>query len=219
MIREHMIQHILFDLDGTLADTLEDIVMILCRVLRQKGLGCPEEKVRSLIREGKNLPQLYRAILPPELEEMVDECIADYIPQYERNFPGNASLYEGIPVVLETLHGRGITMALATSKRRKVASMALEHFGIERYFGYVGGFEDVQRHKPHPDLLFRVMEKLGWNPDRTLMVGDTVADVNAGKAAGVRTCAALYGFSLPGVLESLGSDHIIREPLELLKIV
>jgi len=214
-----MIRHVVFDLDGTLLDSLDGIVETFCMVMKKKGLPCPADRVTSLIREGKNLPQLYRAVLSPGPGELVDELVSAYIPLYEKNFPGGAALYDGVVPMLESLAGKGNTMALATSKRSKVAGIALHYFGIENYFDYVCGFEDVARHKPHPDILIRIMDELDWDPGETLMVGDTTADIHAGKAAGIRTCAALYGFSLPGVLGKLGADFYIREPMELLEVI
>jgi len=213
------VENIIFDLDGTLADTLNGIVKTFCQVLEEKGLHCPEERVTDLIRQGKSLPQLYGTILPPGPEGIVDECVGSYIPLYERNFPGDARLYDGMSEVLEELAARNYAMAIASSKRKRVVEMALERFDIGHHFRYAGGFEDVKRRKPHPDIVLEVMRKLGWNPDVTLMVGDTGADIRAGKAAGTLTCAALYGFSLPGILEELDPDLVIRRPSDLLDVL
>jgi len=214
-----MIRHILFDLDGTLLDSMDGIIATFQDVLRKKGYECPAESIVQHLAQGKNLPHIFCALLPVEQEPLVDECVASYISLYDACFPRETRLYDGVIELLVALQAREIHMALATSKRQHIAGLALKEFRIDHFFCCIGGFEDVRRHKPHPDIINKILSDRKWKQDETLMVGDTEADMNAGQEAGVRTCAALYGFSYPGILEQLCPDFTIDEPLALLEIL
>ncbi len=129
-----------------------------------------------------------------------------------------ATLFPGTMDALQTLKQRGIKMAAITTRSLRTSVRSLEVNGIAKYFDLVLSAEDVQFHKPHPEPLLKALDALQVKAEETLMVGDTRADIEAGKNAGVRTVAALYGFGGEHLRE-LGPDYSIQELRELLAIV
>lgn len=186
---------VLFDLDGTLIDSVALILASYRHTLRTHRGTIPPDDVWL---EGLGTPlraQLARfAGDPAELEAMVGTYRAHNLANHDRM----VCAYDGIDSALAALSAAGRRLAVVTSKLRDGAARGLRHCGLDRYFPVIVAADDTGRHKPHPDPVHKALDLLQADPAGTVFVGDSPHDMAAGRAAGVATAAALWGpFSRP----------------------
>ena len=187
--KEKEIRGIIFDLDGTLIDSYQAIYQGFHHAYTQMGLPpLPYEEVRKVVGQGLN--HTFRELLG---EERVPRAIALFRQKYEEIFRAHTRLLPEVREVLESLHGRGIRLAVATNKFGRFSRAIFEHFGMEGLFAVVLGDGDVSQTKPKPEMLFRAMEKMGTEKDQSLFVGDSVIDIQTARNAGVRVLAVPTG--------------------------
>ncbi len=205
--------NIIFDFDGTLTDSRRDIAGAQLQALRALGFdGYREEEVYRLI--GKPLQETFARLLPREHHDRIPEAIAFYAEYYPPRALETTILFPGVRETLEALKTRGHRLAVASTKKGIGILHATEHFGITGLFDRLQGSEGIA-FKPSPDVIQAVLENQGWRPEETLMVGDTDADILAGKAAGVATCAVTYGALTAEELRALHPDFVITAFTEL----
>jgi len=201
----------IFDLDGTLVDTLEDLTASVNFALTK--LGRPPvalDRVRQYVGDGTNT-LLGRAL--GERQEFLDDAVGIFTVHYSRNLAVRSRLYPGVRETLE--HFRSVPMAVVTNKSRALSEPLLETLGIRPYFGAFIGADDGLPLKPAPDAFLKVMEDLALPREYTAVVGDGTTDIRAGKAAGITTCAVTGGFRDEEELRAAAPDHLIRSLTEL----
>jgi phosphoglycolate phosphatase len=197
----------LFDLDGTLIDSLADIAASTNHVRACFGLDpLPEHRVRRMIGDGARV-LLERALT--DAPEHVDpaEAWPIYAAHHEEQCIREVRPYPGAEDCLHRWHHEGRRLAVVTNKPERFATRVLDHLGLLGCFGTVIGGDTLTAKKPDPEPLRRALQDLRADPREALMVGDGVQDLRAGKAAGLRTAAALYGFHDAGVLRAEGADE------------
>jgi len=203
------VETIIFDFDGVLVDTCQDIANSVNHVLRQFGLKeLPSEKVATLI--GGGLESIIRQALGESNEKHIEEALPIYRRHYSENCLVTTVLYPGIAEVLEHFHRCKKRMAIATNKAEPLTRLIIKGLGIEAYFEMVVGPESVARQKPHPDMLVHIAHKLGTSLTRTIMIGDTPTDIQAAKAAQVLSCGVTYGYSTPEEILRACPDLIVH---------
>jgi HAD superfamily hydrolase (TIGR01509 family) len=199
--------HLIFDFDGTLVDSRNDIADAQLYALAH--LGVTHFRREDLFPHiGKSLEVTFTRLLPPSLHRRIPEAARLYAEYYRPRALKSTRLFHGVQETLETLHGMGIGLAVASTKRGDGILRATEHFGITHLFAQLQGSDGIP-FKPAPDVIHRVLEGQGWSPQRTLMVGDTDVDILAGKAAGVATCAVTYGSLNEEELRQYEPDYVI----------
>lgn len=201
---------VLFDLDGTLADTIPLIVASYQHAFRAV-LGEEVEETRARAWIG-------RPLLEALLEESPEHGHALDATYREWNLANTGRLirrYEGVPELLEALHEAGVTTAVVTSKRQETARLALEGVGIDHLVEVVAGLEDTDRHKPAPDPLLRGATVLGVDPARCVYVGDATVDVQAAQAAGMDAVAVTWGAGDRAALAAQGPTALVDEVADL----
>ena len=177
---------IVFDLDGTLVDSLDDIVTTFVAAFTNLDLTAPlGADVRALV--GGPLEEMYAAFAPAEA---VAALTSDYRTNYPRNYVNTSRPYPGVVEVLTALGAAGHPRVVATTKRTDVARRFVAAMGLEPLLDHVQGTDDFP-HKPAPDVIWRALEAVGTAG--SWMVGDTVTDVLAGRAAGLKTYAVSWG--------------------------
>ena len=200
----------LFDVDGTLVDSATDIcgaIQSVLRTTRQNSIS--DDFLRRYI--GRHLIDLFQDLMPELTRDQMDQMIADY----RRIYLGrNHSLTRAYPVVAEALAALPGKKSTATTKGTPTTRAVLEHFGLLPYFDHVQGTDGFPA-KPEPNVIFASLEVLGRSPEDCLLVGDSAADMEAGRRAGVKTCAVLWGYGRREDLARWEPDYWISEPSEL----
>ncbi len=198
----------LFDIDGTLVDSALDICGAVQSVLVKTARNDVEfTYLKSYI--GRHLLDLFRDLDFPA--EHIDGMIADYRQIYADRKHTMTKVYPGVLEALAVLPGKKTT---ATTKGTPTTRIVLELFGLLPFFDHVQGTDGFPA-KPEPDVLFKAMEGLGAKPQDCLFVGDSAADMEAGKRAGIKTAAVTYGYGTRQDLAHWEPDFWIDDLREL----
>ena len=199
-----------FDLDGTLADTINLIVESYQHAFRTV-LGRQEDPdvIRSWI--GRPLIGAFRDHSP----EHADELYATYLRWNTDNTERLIRTYDGVVDVVGELRAAGVHVGIATSKRRESAQQAMDILGISPHVDVLVAMEDTDRHKPDPTPLLLALQRMGRSSNGAVYVGDAVVDVLAGKAAGMDTLAVTWGAGLPEALHAVRPAAIASTATEL----
>lgn len=206
-----MILTYFFDIDGTLLDSAPDICAATREACRDSGRPAPpENEVRRSI--GRSLAETFARLYPAIRQSEIEELSGFYTERYRARAHAGTRVFPGIPEMLAALPGRKST---ATTKRSATASLVLEQFGLRCYFDHVQG-SDNGRYKPDPAILLEAIDILKARPEECLMVGDAPADIEAGKRAGMQTCAVAWGYGDAAELRRLAPDLWVQRPEELL---
>jgi HAD superfamily hydrolase (TIGR01509 family) len=200
----------LFDVDGTLLDSADDICGAVSDVLA--GTPCGRIRVEDLKRYvGVDLLGMYRDLLPGASEERYEAMVQEYRRLYPARGHRATRVYPGVPEMLAALAGRKST---ATTKGSASTRAILEQFGLLPHFDHVQG-TDGFAYKPAPDVILAALNALGAEPRDCLFVGDAPSDMEAGRRAGVTTCAVRWGYGDPEGMARWTPDYWISKPEEL----
>jgi phosphoglycolate phosphatase len=202
----------LFDVDGTLLDSATDICGAIQAVLantRQNAVA--DDFLRSYI--GRHLYDLFGDLLPEYTQEQMDQMLVDYRRIYLARNHSLTRAYPGVADALAALPGRKST---ATTKGTPTTRAVLQLFGLLPYFDHVQGTDGFPA-KPEPDVILASLKVLSVSPADCLLIGDSAADMQAGRRAGVKTCAVLWGYGRREDLAKWKPDYWIAHPLELLQ--
>jgi len=196
----------LFDVDGTLLDSAPDICAAVQHVIVTNGA---QEREFAYLKSfvGLHLIDLFRDVFPTFDAERIDLMIKQYRTNYLGRCHRETRLFPGAKEALAVLGGRKST---ATTKGTPTTRAVLEQFGLIDYFNHVQGTDGIP-FKPAPDVLLAAMAALGARPEECLMVGDSTADMAAGRAAGVKTCAVRYGYGDQQAMARLEPDYWIDD--------
>ena len=212
---------IAFDLDGTLVDTAPDIARALNYVLR--GAGLPPaglDEVRALVGHGSRAAieraTAARGLICSEAE--LDALTDAWMVEYERDIAGASTVNPGVVAALDRLAGAGANLSVCTNKRTRPSRRLLDAVDLAQYFGAVVGSDAVTNRKPHPDHFIAAIRAVEGDPARAMMVGDSVSDVGAGKAAGAAVVVYAHGYT-DTAPELLGADAVFGHFSELPDLV
>jgi 2-phosphoglycolate phosphatase len=214
----YQVDGLIFDFDGVLVDTAEDIASAANRVLQQFGMpAVPVAIVRSYIGGGADT--LIRRLLPEAPEDQRREATALFKTTYSECYDVHSSLYPGVRDVLEHFLTAGRRMAIATNKVERLTEGLVRKLGLHRYIELVVGPESVARRKLDPEAVELILAAWRVGPERTLLIGDTADDIHAGRAAGTLTVGALYGYGTEREIRAARPDQVIRSIRELMGLI
>lgn len=207
---------IIFDFDGTLADTRRGILDTAQEVLRRMGREPADEQALAATIGLPLRENFTRGAGFSEPE--ADEAVAIYRSIFDEVAVPSITAFPGVEEVLSTLAARGIPMAVATSRGQRSLELLMHHLGLDRYIPpeRCFGVETVARPKPAPDIIYVILGKLGVKPEETLVVGDTTFDIEMGKAAGCFTCGVSYGNQSAGQLAGASPDYLLDDLRKIL---
>jgi phosphoglycolate phosphatase len=210
-------QTLLLDLDGTLIDSRLDLVSAVNHTLVQ--LGYPKQEFNEIVpRIGNGLRRLLRESIGLNDDAVLLKAKGIFETYYGDHCMDETVLYDDVAEVLGHFSNK-LKLAVVTNKPRAFAEKILDEFGLKSIFPVVLGGDSLPKAKPDPELLWLAIEKLGGDRVTALMVGDGPQDLQAGKAAGVKTCMVRYGFGFHESLMNLNPDHLIKKFIELKEIV
>ena len=209
----------LIDMDNTLLDTFKLYYFSLNKALAELGLcEVREEVLRSKLDQGLSLSEILRDVVPRGVRQTSIEGIASRVREiYLSHEDECVKPMDGALEALEKLRSAGVVVALTTSSvmPKEEIWRRLMKFGLDKYIVYVVSGRDVRERKPSPEMVFKCMGALKLYPKECLVVGDSIADVKAGKAAGALTAAVLTGIGDEEGLLREGPDLIAKDLLEL----
>lgn len=211
-----MIETVILDFDGTIGDTRSLIVRTMQDTIAKLGLPArTDDECAAMI--GLPLRQTFTDLIPMS-EEMGALCDKTYSELFfQNNKPGAVSMFPHVKETIREMYAMGITVTIASSRRRDTLLEYLKVMGLENYISFIVSASDVTNAKPAPDMVYSIMSHTNFEPTKVLVVGDSKYDIQMGKAVGVRTCGVTYG---NGTLEELqDADYIINDFRKLLEIV
>ena len=204
---------IVFDLDGTLASTAEDLVAALNWSLTRQDLPpLPLEKAKDMIGAGAEAlirRGLQAENITPE-PALVETMLQDFLDHYEANIATNSAAFPHVLDEIEVLRGEGWRAAICTNKSERLARLLLEKLGLTDRFSALLGGDTLDVKKPDGRHLLETIAQAGGVPERSVMVGDSRPDIDAAKNAGVPVIAVDFGYTLEPVSE-MNPDVILSD--------
>lgn len=228
---------VIFDLDGTLADTLESLAYCTNKALADFGMEPLEQGLfKKFVGNGSRM-QITRALRARQAEEMpredngqdddgfltqprlLEEVHDRYLKYFAKDCMYGVHPYEGIVPVLEELKKRGVKIAVFSNKPHANTVEVVEALFGKGYFDAVRGQKDGYPKKPAPDGVYAILEELGAAPQDCVYVGDSWVDIETGHHAGAKSVGVLWGFRDREELEQHHADAVISSPEELLELL
>ena len=207
---------IIFDFDGTLADTRRGILATAQEVLRRMGLPPADETAMAATIGLPLIENFTRGV--GMSEEDAQRAVTIYRAIFEAVGVPVIDLFPGVEETLRTLAERGVPMAVASSRGQHSLEMLMQKTGLAQYIplDHLFGVETAARPKPAPDMVYVILGRLGAKPEETLVVGDTTFDLEMGRNAGCYTCGVSYGNQTAEQLATASPNYIIDDLRKLL---
>jgi phosphoglycolate phosphatase len=202
---------LVFDLDGTLADTAPDLVGTLNVILAREGLGgIAIEDARALVGGGARV-LIQRGLAAHGVDASnfrIDEMLADFMAHYEAHIAENTILFPGVAEVLDRFEAAGFGFAVCTNKLEHASILLLRALGVETRFRAICGKDTFAVNKPNGEALLETIARAGSDPDQAVMIGDSETDIDTARNAGVPVVAVNFGYTREPI-ESFEPDSVI----------
>lgn len=216
-----MVKFCIFDLDGTVLDTLHTIAYYCNSTLEKHGVeAIPVEEYKLLV--GKGAANLVKNILHFRQcysDEFFEKVFADYNAAYNADVSYKTVIYDGLLEVLDRLKQQGMTLAIVSNKPDYATQVVINKLYGKGYYAYVTGQKPGAALKPDPAVVFEAIAALGAKKEECVYVGDTSIDMKTGKSAGIYTIGVLWGFRGREELEQTGADAIAENPAQLYDLI
>ena len=211
---------VLFDLDGTLLDTADDLVNALDALLASVGRPPANRQIaRSQVSQGS--VALTRLGFPEVLDsDEFERLRLQFLDHYNAAVCVDTAAYEGIDTILSWIEAAGIPWGIVTNKPGWLTEQVLAHLGLDQRAACVVSGDTLPLRKPHPDPLLLACQQIKRNPQHCLYIGDDPRDIHAGNAAGMYTAVAAYGYVDPQMdVRTWGADFIVDQPLAIQQLI
>lgn len=214
-----MIKTVIFDLDGTLLNTLADLTAAVNAALNVYGFAPrSQEEVRRFV--GNGVGKLLERALPLSAHSF-DEMTglrAQFASYYDAHLWENTSVYPGIRELLAALQSKNVQVAVASNKYQAATERLIAHFFPEVHFASVCGQQDMRPRKPHPQIVEDILKVSRTSAKDVLYVGDSAVDMETARRAGVRACGVTWGFRPREELSAENPFKIADKPQQILEI-
>ena len=205
----------IFDFDGTLAQSEPAYLHSFRHSIKlHTGIEVSDEEFRQYWHMNLTPGDILRQYG----EEMLEEMLVSFEEHYYETHHHHVSLYEGIGELMDHLVARRAGLGLVSLKPRRAGEREVEIIGLQKVIPVRIWGDDIEKVKPEPDGIFRALEELGAAPQRTLVIGDSAADILMGRAAGVSTAAAMWGQPHREKLLATAPDFVIDSPRQLTRM-
>lgn len=211
---------IIFDLDGTLLDTIQDLADSCNQaLLAEKATTYPVEDYKYFV--GKGMDNLISTVIEKgELDPLLfDQIKANYIKEYAKRKNNKTKIYDGIMEVLEKLKDKNISLNILSNKPHFQTEKVVEYYFKDFKFDQIYGHKPEFKIKPNPESAKDLIKKIGLKPEDVLYIGDTNVDILTAKNANFTSVGVLWGFRKKAELLEAGADYIIKEPNDIYKIM
>lgn len=209
------IELIIFDLDGTLTDSLADLTAATNRMRRHFGrTELSLEQVRQLVGQGSR--NLVERALPGASPEEIEQGLGVFLAYNDAHIADKTRLYPGVAETLAALQGRGKQLAVISNKNVALCRKLLAVLRADGYFAAILGADSLPFRKPSPEPVLKLLADFGVSPQLAMMVGDSINDIAAGHGAGVVTVGCSYGYG--DAVELSGADYRIDTFAGLLEL-
>lgn len=209
---------VVFDLDGTILDTLGDLSNSVNFALVKNNLPTrTQSEVRSFVGNGIRL-LIERAVPDGTGSEIIDACFEDFKFHYKENSAVLTKAYDGIEELLSELNAKGMKTAVVSNKADFAVQTLVEKY-FKGLFDYSVGEKEGVRRKPYPDSLICALDYLGVSKDDCVYVGDSDVDIETARNSGIKCIAVTWGFRGESFLKSFSPDYIVNNPQEILHII
>ncbi|MGC8677786.1 MAG: HAD family hydrolase [Hydrogenobaculum sp.] len=202
----------IFDLDGTLIDSLEDIANAANKTLKDLGF---EKKSKEEIRKhiGSGARELFRGILPNESH--LEKAIEIFKFYYAKEPITHTKLFNGAKEVLELLKSKNKKIAVVSNKPLELSTIILKALNVEHYFEYIVGPETYNERKPSPIPIIKTLDKLNIAPEKSIVIGDTYVDIESAKKSNCKSALASWGYVK---LKDTKPDFILKSFYEIIDL-
>ncbi len=209
---------VIFDMDGTLVDSRFDIAFALNEAFSRMGLSehSEEEILRNI---GPGPREMIGPLLPEGEKDRVEECFHLFNEIYFEHCLDRTHFYPGVRDTIEALAQAGVRMGVVSNKLAKFSNRILEGLGVRKRFQAVIGPEDVKNSKPDPEMIYLALGRMRVRVDQAMLVGDSIHDIRAGKAASILTLVVTYGYDSRERLAKESPDFMIDNVSELKDII
>jgi phosphoglycolate phosphatase len=217
-VNKKKIKLVIFDLDGTLVDTLDDITDSANKILKRFDIPeATKEQVKYAV--GSGVINFFVSLTNKKID--IKKARLQYTKQYLKNLSKKSRIYPGMLNVLKELKRREISLYVVSNKPQIFTSKLLKELKIEKYFKEIIGInsEEKKRLKQSPYYLKRILLKEKINPKNALIIGDSKTDILSAKNTKMYSCAVLYGFRKYEELKKYRPNYYIRKPMDILKII
>jgi phosphoglycolate phosphatase len=208
----------IFDMDGTILNTIEDLADTMNYCLKKYGM--PERslsEIKSFV--GNGIRRLIDLAVPKDtLDKVSDDIYASFIQYYKDHCAIKTRPYDGITEVLQKLKENGVLTAVVSNKADYAVRMLCKDY-FDGLFDYCIGDKEGTRRKPYPDSVISVMKHFNVSPDEVVYIGDSEVDYQTAVNAGIDLIMVSWGFREETYLQEIGADMIIRQPYEILKFM
>ena len=213
-----MYSYVIFDLDGTLLNTIDDLADTGNHVCALHGWPAhPVEAYKRMV--GNGIPELVERFAPAGTDrDTLDQAYGEFMAWYGLHKEDKTAPYPGMEGAALRLKQAGVSIAVLSNKADEMAGPVVEHYYPGVFPIVQGALPDLPT-KPDPTLLYKLMERMGADPKATLFVGDSNVDIQTAKNGGLASCGVLWGFRSRQELEAEGADFLARTPEELTGLV
>lgn len=201
---------IIFDADGTIWDSEKDVFLAFNHTLKNNGnKEITKEEFQKLA--GLDLEEMFKRVLTKDEETLANEYVKKYREYYidEGHYADETTLFENVKETLEKLKGQKFSMVIASGKPKRILDKMVEYFHLNEFELVLGTGESHFKPKPDPEILNYIMHHLNVSKEEAVMIGDTKADVMAGKNAGIDTIAVTYGYEKIDILRNVKPTYMI----------
>lgn len=215
-----MIKAVLFDLDGTLVNSLYDLAASTNYALKRMGFPTHDtDKYRYFV--GNGMPKLIERVLPEgkKTGEIHKECLDIFMAHYKEHYVDKTCVYNGIEQLLADLKAKGLKLAVISNKQQQMAQIVVNKLFSEDIFDIVSGKQEGYPAKPDPTLTLKIINDLGVTPDECVFIGDSGMDAATAVNAGCIGIGVLWGFREEDELRQNGANYIVSKPCEILEVI
>ncbi len=220
MSADYSLSCILFDLDGTLADTAPDLIAALNRSIQKYHFSAVEyQRIKPYISHGA-VAMIKQCIPDCSDEQIHAQILEQMLADYQQNIAQQTQLFQGMETILINIENKGMKWGVVTNKRQRFTEPLMAALDLTDRAACIISGDTTDKAKPHPEPMFAACKQAEVTPDQCIYIGDAAHDIEAGKAAGMKTVAATWGYlKLEDVPEQWDADFLINRPEEILPIL